>query len=295
MSATVAPPSVDGVGGLPAVEVLDDADRWSLQRLLERHPYAACVLSARIAAAGSLDPQRLGGELLGVRSPDTHQISAVCFVGGSVVPVGGDERDVAALGRAVASRQRRATELVGEATTLAVLWAQIAPAWGPPRADRWHQPLLVLDRPARVRPDPQVRTAVPADLDTYVPAAAAMFSGELGVSPYAAGGEAAYRARVAAVVAAGRAFVRTDATGRVLFKAEIGAVSADTAQVQGVWVDPAFRGHGLGAAGVAAVVAEGLRLAPAVSLYVNDYNHAARRVYARLGFAEVGTLATVLF
>jgi uncharacterized protein len=81
----------------------------------------------------------------------------------------------------------------------------------------------------------------------------------------------------------------------VLFKAEIGAVSADTAQVQGVWVDPAFRGRGLGAAGVAAVVAQGLRLAPAVSLYVNDFNHAARRVYARLGFAEVGTLATILF
>ena len=295
MSATALPPSVDGVGGLPAVEVLDDVDRWSLQRLLERHPFVACVLSARIAAAGSLHPGRLGGEVLAVRGADHHQIRAACFVGGSVVPVGGDDRDMTALGRAVAAKPRRATELVGEAETLAALWAQVAPVWGPPRADRWCQPLLVLDRPARVRADPGVRPAVPADLDTYVPAAAAMFTGELGVSPYAAGGEAAYRARVAAVVAAGRAFVRTDGAGRVLFKAEIGAVSADTAQVQGVWVDPAFRGHGLGAAGVAAVVAEGLRLAPAVSLYVNDYNHAARSVYARLGFAEVGTLATVLF
>ncbi|MHA3703603.1 GNAT family N-acetyltransferase [Jatrophihabitans sp. YIM 134969] len=295
MSATVAPPPVEGPSGLPAVEVLDDVDRWSLQRLLERHPYAACVLAARIAAAGSLHPARLGGEVLGVRDPRTRQILACCFVGGSVVPVGGDVRALAALGRAVGSRQRRATELVGEADTLAALWAQVAPAWGPPRADRWRQPLLVLDRAPRVRPDPGVRAAVPADLDTYVPAAAAMFAGELGVSPYATGGEAAYRARVAAVVAAGRAFVRTDRRGRVLFKAEIGAVSADTAQIQGVWVDPEFRGQGLGAAGVAAVVVEGLRIAPAVSLYVNDYNHAARRVYARLGFAEVGTLATILY
>jgi predicted GNAT family acetyltransferase len=32
-----------------------------------------------------------------------------------------------------------------------------------------------------------------------------------------------------------------------------------------------------------------------VSLYVNDYNTAARRVYDRVGFHDVGLLATVLF
>jgi predicted GNAT family acetyltransferase len=32
-----------------------------------------------------------------------------------------------------------------------------------------------------------------------------------------------------------------------------------------------------------------------VSLYVNDYNTPARRVYARCGFRSEGTFATVLF
>jgi predicted GNAT family acetyltransferase len=32
-----------------------------------------------------------------------------------------------------------------------------------------------------------------------------------------------------------------------------------------------------------------------VSLYVNDYNVAARRLYDRLGMRQVGTLRTVLF
>jgi predicted GNAT family acetyltransferase len=32
-----------------------------------------------------------------------------------------------------------------------------------------------------------------------------------------------------------------------------------------------------------------------VSLYVNDYNEAAQRVYAKCGFRRVGTFATVLF
>ena len=34
---------------------------------------------------------------------------------------------------------------------------------------------------------------------------------------------------------------------------------------------------------------------PVVSLYVNDYNTRARRLYEGLGFATVGELATVLY
>jgi predicted GNAT family acetyltransferase len=36
-------------------------------------------------------------------------------------------------------------------------------------------------------------------------------------------------------------------------------------------------------------------IAPVVSLYVNDFNIAARRSYERVGFREVGTFASVLF
>jgi predicted GNAT family acetyltransferase len=36
-------------------------------------------------------------------------------------------------------------------------------------------------------------------------------------------------------------------------------------------------------------------IAPVVSLYVNDFNSAARAAYARVGFREVGRYASVLF
>ena len=82
----------------------------------------------------------------------------------------------------------------------------------------------------------------------------------------------------------------------MLFKAEIGAVTDRACQIQGVWVDPQLRGAGMGAAGMAAVVSECLRsVAPVVSLYVNDFNLPARRVYDRVGFQQVGTFASVLF
>ena len=47
---------------------------------------------------------------------------------------------------------------------------------------------------------------------------------------------------------------------------------------------------------MAAVVRDALRrVAPTVSLYVNDFNEPARRAYARTGFRQVGMFATVLF
>jgi predicted GNAT family acetyltransferase len=100
---------------------------------------------------------------------------------------------------------------------------------------------------------------------------------------------------VLVLIAAGRAFARIE-DGRVVFKAEVGAATPAACQVQGVWVDPARRGRGLSESGMAAVVEACLRdVAPTVSLYVNDFNVAARRSYERVGFATVGTFASVLF
>ena len=160
------------------------------------------------------------------------------------------------------------------------------------RAD---QPLLATSGPPTVDVDPAVRRVRPAEFDTVLPACVAMYTEEVGVSPLGGDGGALYRSRVAELIAAGRAFARIE-NGRVLFKAEIGAVSRSVFQVQGVWVDPALRGTGLGTAGTAAVVATALRdIAPIVSLYVNDYNEAARAAYRRVGLRQVGTFMSVLF
>ena len=93
----------------------------------------------------------------------------------------------------------------------------------------------------------------PAELETLLPAAVAMFTEEVGVSPLRVDGGAGYRARVAELVRAGQSLAWIE-HGEVLFKAEIGAVSRAACQVQGVWVAPAHRGRGIGTAGTAAVV-----------------------------------------
>jgi uncharacterized protein len=73
-------------------------------------------------------------------------------------------------------------------------------------------------------------------------------------------------------------------------------VTPQACQVQGVWVHPDRRGEGLSVGGMAAVVVIALAdIAPVVSLYVNDFNVAARAAYRRVGFTEVGTFMSVLF
>ncbi len=84
--------------------------------------------------------------------------------------------------------------------------------------------------------------------------------------------------------------------GQVLFKADVGAVSREACQLQGVWVAPQWRGRGIGQRGTAAVVEYARSaIAPGVSLYVTDYNAPARAAYARVGFSQVGTFASILF
>jgi predicted GNAT family acetyltransferase len=249
-------------------------------------------VASRVAAAG-LDSWRLGAEVWGYG--ERGRLDALCYAGANLVPVQASEAAVRAFAERARRQGRRCSSIVGEATAVGLLWQLLRPSWGPAREVRARQPLLVLAGPPAVAPDPAVRPVRPAELDLLLPACIAMFTEEVGVSPLLGDGGALYRARVAELIAQGRAFARIEA-GRVLFKAEIGAATSASCQVQGVWVDPALRGQGLGTAGTAAVVdlARG-GTAPSVSLYVNDFNTAARRSYEKVGFAQAGVFASVLF
>ena len=245
-------------------------------------------------ACGSLAPTRLGGTLVGVTG-DHGQLEAACFVGATVLPVAGTERAWTALGSYLGIAGRTCTAVTGEADAVAALWPALQPRWGRARLVRPAQPLLAIEQPAAVRADPEVRPAEPREMGRYLPAATSMLAEELQLDPLAGPARSAYLARLSDLIRARRALVRVDSDGSVIFKAELAAVSAASCQVQGVWVRPDLRGRGIGTAAMASVIECGLRLAPAVSLYVNDFNRAARTVYERLGMRQVGTLATVLY
>jgi predicted GNAT family acetyltransferase len=191
------------------------------------------------------------------------------------------------------SGTRRCSSLVGRAELVMPMWERLESSWGPARDVRDNQPLMALTRHPNCDIDPGVRQVRSDELDAYLVAAVDMFIGEVGVDPRLGDGGRGYRRRVASLIAAGRAWARFE-HGRVVFKAEVGSQSPGVGQIQGVWVHPEWRGLGLGTAGTATVAAVIVGSGRIASLYVNDFNTVARAAYARVGFAEVGTFATVL-
>jgi predicted GNAT family acetyltransferase len=279
---------LDGMLTVP-VRLLGDTDVAEVRRLLDATPYAAAQVAERISSGG-LAWWRHEARIFGYG----RRLSSVCWVGANVVPVLASVPAATAFAELMAGEPRGCSSIVGSADAVLAMWERLVPHWGQARDVRGCQPLLATDRPATVRPDPQVRLVRLDEVAALYPAAVAMYTEEVGVPP-AADGDPSYHDRVLDLVRARRAYA-SFVNGRVVFKAEVAVVTRHTAQIQGVWVDPRWRGRGLATGGMAAVVDDVLRrVAPTVSLYVNDYNEPARRAYARCGFREVGTFATVLF
>jgi uncharacterized protein len=275
-----------------ASRVLDDSDRDEVLALLDTDPVANVFVSSRVQSVG-LNPARLGGQMWGFGPRGA--LAALCYAGANLVPVNAGPEAVSAFADRARRQGRRCSSIVGPAQAVSLLWERLEPHWGQARAIRWAQPVMATSSPAPVPADPLVRRVRPDQFDTLLPACVAMFTEEVGVSPNLGDGGTLYRTRVAELIRIGRSYARIE-DGRVVFKAEIGAVTPQACQIQGVWVHPELRGHGYAVAGMAAVVEASLAcFAPVVTLYVNDYNTSARAVYRKVGFTEVDTFMSVLF
>jgi uncharacterized protein len=271
---------------------LGESERAAVERILDRDPYAGAQIAERVASHG-LNWWRADGRVWGY-GPG-RRVESLCWSGAHLVPVCATPPAVAAFADLLGAEPRICSSIIGRSDAVMDLWDRLGGHWGPARDVRPHQPLLVADSEPDVAPDPEVRLVRPGEIDQLFPAAVAMYTEEVGVSPLLDDGGRGYRRRIAELVRGRRAYARFIGD-RVIFKAELAIVTARTTQVQGVWVDPEFRGRGLATAAMAAVTRDALRrVAPTVSLYVNDYNAPARSVYARCGFASAGSFATILF
>jgi uncharacterized protein len=274
------------------VRQLGETERGSIERILDADPYAAAQVAERVASRG-LTWWRADGRIFGYGS--RRHVESLCWLGGHLTPVRASPPAVAAFAERIAAEERTCSSIVGRADAVLGMWERLEATWGPARDVRPNQPLLVADAVPDVPADPSVRVVALDEVDQLFPAAVAMYTEEVGVSPLLDDGGRGYRRRVAELVRGRRAYARV-VDGEVVFKAELAVVTRRTAQIQGVWVAPQWRGKGLAAPALAAVMRDALhRVAPTVSLYVNDFNAPARRAYDRCGFRPAGTFATVLF
>jgi GNAT superfamily N-acetyltransferase len=270
------------------VRRLTEDDGPQVAGLVALDPCAAAAFAARVEVPGI---RRAGGPAWGAF--DGSQLRSALLWVGNALPIGPDPEACGALARTSAIRRLVSTAVTGPRLAVTALWSHLAGVWGPPAGLRLEQDVYVCRAPSRVAPDPHARLAGPKDVDALFGPSVAMFTEELGVSPLEATSAASYRRRLSALAGQGRILLSTDSCG-VRFKAELALVTADTCQIQGVWVRPDVRGRGVGSSGMAATLIAGLRLAPSVSLSVNRGNRAAVATYRAVGMEVRSAAATVL-
>lgn len=261
-------------------------DFEEITSLLEAHPVEG------VAVADWL--QRYGRDALRWKRVWLYG-DALCFSGANLLPVNADDAAARVFARLAAEQGRMCSSIVGRLPATATLWRELEPSWGPAREIRSRQVVMVSDGDCPVTPDPQVREAGSADFDAFYQASIEMYIEEIGASPIAHDGGHAYRSRISELIGNRVAYVRTDGD-RVVFKAELGAVTPRCAQLQGVWVHPDLRGNGVGTAGTARVLELARkRGVGTIALAVNDFNSAARYAYEQCGFREIADQMVVLF
>lgn len=282
----------DGAGSGAAVRTLTGSDTQQILDLAGQDAVANVFLLSHLASAGSAAPTAAGASILGVFDGGT--LLGACWAGANLVPVQLDPEFAGLVAMAAHSSGRRYASIFGPAETVLALNSALEQLGQSAHEVRDDQPLMSISGPPAVPPNPALGFGQLSDFDRILPACAAMFEEEVGYSPYL-GGREYYSRRVKGLIRQGHSLVHLDPDGDVVFKAELGAVTQEVSQVQGVWMNPAYRGRGQSAGYMAAVVLLAQTLAPVTSLYVNDFNTRARSTYERVGFRQVGTFATVLF
>jgi ribosomal protein S18 acetylase RimI-like enzyme len=144
---------------------------------------------------------------------------------------------------------------------------------------------------AELAADHQVRLATADELEPVARAQAEMAFIESGTNPLATDPEG-FRKRVLRRIEEGRVWVVFEG-GKLIFKADLITSTHEAAYIEGVSVDRAARGRGIGAGCLAAVCSELLLDSSAVILLSNVELRSAHACFEKAGFTRTGTCVTL--
>lgn len=282
-----------------------------------RHRVANVVEQAKTAVLGQKlapgtaipgTPEELKPVAPGGGAP-SYRLAGVFWMGSNCVPLTIKHEHLRAVSASIFRASKHIASIFGNQTEVLALWELLKTRMTLPLSVRDNQPLLELAPQVNLgrhlrtpltgnyqvpQIEENVRWARTSDRDTLLKASIAMFTEEIGYDPMTRDPRG-YAQRVDEYIRTGRTLVATNTDGIVIFKVDVGLAHADTCQLQGVWLHPAYRGHGLSEP----LLAQACELVrprfPRISLYVNDYNVKALALYRAVGFEQVGTFASILF
>ena len=197
------------------VRALTTADRDDAIELCARDLSANVFVAARILRR----PRHPAGN--GPRYREGGRLEAMCWASANLVPVEADDASIPMFADRVRRWRRHCASILGPTDQVTELWRLLSPSWGPARALRPRQPLMsTMRRPSELglELDERVRPATADEVDLVMPAAAHMFTAEIGYPPYTGSGHA-YRNALLALIDRQHNVVIED--GQVIFKADV--------------------------------------------------------------------------
>ncbi len=281
-----------------SIRRLGPGDEGAVEAFLRRHAATSIFLRSNLRESGL----RAGtipfhGHWVAAESGGEIQGIAAHFWNGTLILQAPD--DVVGLSVAALGASGRALERIlgpyEQAEAVRVALAATRMAHGDGREALFHLPLGDLRVPEILRSDiVTCRPGTPRDREMLLGWRMNFLDEAMGLpdNPIARRAEGVMIDRL---IADGWQFV-LEREDEPVAMAGYNAALPDTVQMGGVWTPERWRGRGYGRAVVAgALLTARTRGVADAILFTNETNHAARRAYAALGFARIGTYALILF
>lgn len=270
-----------------SIKTLTDSDVPAVLTFLERDPLINVYLISRLledrsAAAAQMVEVRYNRAIVLVASLATN----VVLAGDPETPRDITNAAISVVAERMVTRMMPVRAIISPAPLVEALWNEVRHRLDPPTVVRMNQPIYAI----RGRLDyPDLKEAAYStmrDLDALVPACAAMHAEEVGIDPLERDA-VGYRERVRELVEKKRSVIRR-AQGMIVSKCEYSAVTPQCVQLMGVWTDPRARRHGYAQGLLREVCGHLARKGKTITLFVNDFNAPAVRLYESLGFYRIG-------
>lgn len=279
--------------GNPTLELrrLSRRDREALYQAMSAQP-AMAGFGLGALQAGILDTPHPRAAVFGLMRGSAVVAAVFCFDGVAAWLYGQELEAGEWCGRELAGLAPAVRLVAGPAVMVEGFWGNYATPAHEVRT-RLPQTMFEVKEPPAGSERFALGLAREADLEDLVAASCEMHEEELGLQ-LAGYDRESYQLGLMGQIMEQRVWChRHTVTGQLMFKASIASPSQLCAQVEGVWVPPAFRRSGVAQTAMRELCNRLLRRHDRVSLYVNDHNSAAIGLYRKLGFYEVGAFETL--
>ena len=281
--------------GAVAIQRLGPPDLVELFGFLDRDPVLNVYMLALTLRDALARPQE---EVWAARRGE--ELAAVVHLGGpsgAVLPVGEDAEALDLLADHTLRRRMilpRRIQVVGTRAAVEPFVRRFAQAGIRPRLNRG-QVYMALE-PGKLTPFerlPELRVATASDYDVLYESGADLRAEELEEDPRR-GDASAYARRVGEEARDGSTWLWM-AGGVLRFRASVSALTADAAQIAGVYTPAPFRNRGFARRSLSELCVRLTGRTRNVCLFVNDFNAPALALYRRMGFTAMADWASAFY